>query len=109
MISIGLIYLWGISDDIIGTCSFTGTLLIVGSLITRIICSLEGDDIPKWTTKLLIAGIVAVTVAMFMPTRDTILAMQVAKLATKENYNWTVEQLKGLVDYISQTVKSFSN
>lgn len=44
--------------------------------------------------------------AIFIPSTRTMLEMLVAKLATKQNVELTVEGLKSCVDYIAETIKS---
>lgn len=43
---------------------------------------------------------------LFLPTKDTLIEMQVAKLATVENAEWTVDAVKSAVDYIVEAIKS---
>lgn len=53
---------------------------------------------------IIVISLVIFTLLAFIPSRETLIAMQVKELATLENYNWTVEQLKGLVDYIVEAI-----
>lgn len=53
---------------------------------------------------LIITAILLFTIGAFLPKKETLIAMQVKNLATLENYNWTVEQLKGAVDYIVEAI-----
>ncbi len=43
---------------------------------------------------------------VFLPSKDTLIEMQVAKLATVENAEWTVDTIKSAVDYIVEAIKS---
>jgi mannose/fructose/N-acetylgalactosamine-specific phosphotransferase system component IIC len=50
---------------------------------------------------------IACTVAfVFIPSTKVLVEMMVAKVATKENIELTVEGLKSVVDYIAETIKS---
>lgn len=46
--------------------------------------------------------------AIFCPDRPMLIGMQVASLATKGNIEWTVEQLKSVIDYIVECVKTLN-
>ncbi len=57
----------------------------------------------------LILGIIfifTVLASVFTPDRDTLIEMQIAKYATKENVNVTIESLKSVVDYIVESIGS---
>ncbi len=42
----------------------------------------------------------------FCPSKETMIEMQVAKFATYQNVEWTVDSIKNAVDYIVQAIKS---
>ena len=44
--------------------------------------------------------------AMFIPSRNTLIEMQIAKYATYENAEWTVDAIKNVVDYIVNAIQS---
>ena len=44
--------------------------------------------------------------AIFVPSKQTLIEMQVAKFATYENAEWTVDTIKSAVDYIVEAVNS---
>ena len=50
--------------------------------------------------------IVSVLAAAFIPSKETLIGIQVAKLATYENAELTVDALKSAVDYIVESIKS---
>lgn len=56
----------------------------------------------KW----LAISIVLFVVFAFVPSKNTLIEMQIAKLATVENTNWTLETIKSAVDYIVEAIKS---
>lgn len=73
------------------------------SISEREIRALPGDKkLVKWS---LIALIIACLVYIFIPSRDTILYMQIAKMATVENVELTVDAVKSAVEYIITAVK----
>lgn len=50
--------------------------------------------------------VVFLLAAVFIPSKQTMLQMMVARLATRQNIELTVDGLKSVVDYIAETVKS---
>jgi len=57
----------------------------------------------KWST---IVFIPLLLIAIFTPNKQTMIEMQVASIATKTNAEWSVEQLKGITDYIIERINS---
>lgn len=43
---------------------------------------------------------------VFVPSKETLIEMMVAKQATYENATWTVDALKSAVDYVVQAIQS---
>lgn len=60
----------------------------------------------KWAIITGIIGVVLITAAVFIPGKTTSIEMLVAKTATFDNVNWTVQQVKEVVDYIVYALKS---
>lgn len=57
----------------------------------------------------IITGIIAfvmITAAIFLPGKTTSIEMLIAKTVTYDNVNWTVQQVKDIVDYIINAIKS---
>lgn len=50
--------------------------------------------------------IVAGLFLVFVPSKETIIEMMIAKQATYENATWTVDALKSAVDYVVQAIQS---
>ena len=83
------------------------------SLTMTCILFAEGEDLmhdyPKWK-KRVIAGWIAesaiVIALVFLPSRKTIIEMMVARIATRENIELTVDGLKSVVDYIAETISN---
>ena len=87
--------------------------LIFGCLLVACIILLEWcdaeEDIRKLEKKLTVLSVLTVVTliaAIFIPSRNTLIEMQIARLATPENAAWTVDKLKEAVDYIVQAVKA---
>ena len=45
-------------------------------------------------------------IVVFIPSKDTLIEMQVAKFATYENAEWSVETVKSAVEYIIEAIKA---
>ena len=43
---------------------------------------------------------------VFVPSKETLIEMMIAKQATYENATWTVDALKNAVDYVVQAIQS---
>ena len=54
----------------------------------------------RWAMALLIIGIPLILVSIFIPSKQTGIEMMVAKTVTFENVDWTVAQVKEIIDYI---------
>ena len=50
--------------------------------------------------------IVAGLFLVFVPSKETLVEMMIAKQATYENATWTVDALKSAVDYVVQAIQS---
>lgn len=53
-----------------------------------------------------IIGVLCLIAAILIPSKETLVEMQVAKYATWENAEWTVDALKEAVDYIVNAIGS---
>lgn len=64
----------------------------------------------RFFTKALKVGIGVCIIAglflVFVPSKETLIEMMIAKQATYENTTWTVDALKSAVDYVVQAIKS---
>lgn len=54
----------------------------------------------------IIIFLVCIIAFIFIPSKQTLIEMQVAKFATYENAEWTVDTIKSAVDYIVEAVES---
>lgn len=64
----------------------------------------------RFFTKVLKAAIWALVISglilMFVPSKETLIEMMIAKQATCENATWTLDALKSAVDYVIQAIQS---
>ena len=69
----------------------------------------DDDDAVRWF-KLMKRGIIILVilcvVSIVMPSKETLIEMQIAKYATFENAEWTLDAIKSAVDYIVEAIKS---
>lgn len=66
----------------------------------------EEKKISKYIKPLSIVCIVSLVVTIFIPSKNTMIQMLVAKCATYDNANWTLETIKSAADYIVEAIKS---
>jgi hypothetical protein len=52
-----------------------------------------------------IVAIITTLIVIFMPSKDTMISMMIAKFATKTNAQWTLDALKSAVDYVIQGIQ----
>lgn len=92
-----------------------GVTLIVIPLELKIIqdfptmCADERKAVMFFTKALKISIGVCIVSALFLifvPSKDTLIEMMIAKQATYENATWTVDALKSAVDYVVQAIQS---
>lgn len=72
-------------------------------------CDFEKKTVQFFTKALKVAiGVCIVTVLflVFVPSKETLIEMMIAKQATYENATWTVDALKSAVDYVVQAIQS---
>lgn len=73
------------------------------------VCDFEKKTVQFFTKALKVAiGVCIVTVLflVFVPSKETLIEMMIAKRATYENAAWTVDAVKSAVDYIIQAIQS---
>ena len=61
--------------------------------------------IKKYMLITLTVGALFVIISIFIPSKHTSVEMLVAKTATFDNVNWSVQQVKEIVDYIVSALK----
>jgi predicted PurR-regulated permease PerM len=60
----------------------------------------------KWAIITGILGLIMIVLGIFIPSKATSIEMLVAKTATFNNVDWTIQQVKEVVDYIVQAIKT---
>ena len=66
---------------------------------------LKTKQIRSWSVVTMVVGFVMVLMAIFIPSKQTIIEMLVARAATFDNVDWTVAQVKEIIDYIVSALK----
>mgnify|MGYP006896750823 CR=1 FL=1 len=59
----------------------------------------------RWLAVTLPAGLIFTLLAIFIPNKNTSIEMLVARTATFDNVDWTVAQVKEIIDYITNALK----
>ena len=91
-----------------------GVALLSGIALVIIVCIrtfeyFDDDDLKTVTkaTKIsLTVFIVSALITIFTPSKNTMIQILVAKCATYDNANWTLETIKSAADYIVEAIKS---
>ena len=96
--------------------SFIAFILFIIGMIVTIVCALWSIDsigfrdthktLRKFTRICGAVVVLSIVVYIFVPDKSTLIEMQVAKFATYENAQWTVENVKSVVDYIIDAIES---
>lgn len=84
-----------------------GAMISSAVVITMIADDFSYDDEEQKTQKkiltaLVVAAIVSILGIVFIPGKETMIEMLIAKLATEQNVEFSVEAIKSLIDYIVQ-------
>lgn len=108
-------YWAGVVDDLRGVLSAAASTLVAVALVLLGLAFVEKiadgeDDLAKAVTKkaytLMVMAAVFGLLMIAIPSKQTLIEMQVARFATYENAEWTVETIKQAVDYIVEAVGS---
>ena len=103
-------YWINIADGIKTIISLLAVASLVASFLSALI-SLDDTDtatskkFEKMALKMFIIAIVCIIISLFIPSKETLIEMQIAKYATGENGEWTTDAIKDVVDYIANTIK----
>lgn len=99
------------ADFFAGGVCLVSILVFLGSLLVR---GVDADDytpekskerMRKITRISLIAALVSGIICAFVPSKQTLIEMMIARTATYDNVSWTLEKVKEAVDYIISAVK----
>ena len=109
-------YWIGVADGIKVIAVVMMILSIVGLAVCGVIgiydfCNDDGsEEERKIVRKGAIISAILLTVSaalvIFMPSKTTLIEMQIARMATHDNVAWSVDQIKSIVDYIVEAGKA---
>ena len=102
-------YWLGVVDKLLPAMLFIGGCLAVVGVSAALYAAYEAEEMPRWATVCVICGLIILASAIFIPSKETLIEMQVAEQATKENIELTVDTIKGMIDYVAQKVGELSN
>lgn len=103
-------YWIGIVDDVEGIAVgilVLSLMVFVVSLLIMIACFDNFDNIYQLKTAIIVSACVACLSALaviFIPSKDTMIEMMVAKLVTYDNVALTADGIKSVTDYIVEAI-----
>lgn len=103
-------YWINVVDGLRFVATFVVILLGITAAAVSLVCC-EGEkranvQLKKIMPILWVVWIASVLVLIFIPSKDTLITMMVAKYATYENAGLTVDALKSAIDYVVQAIQS---
>jgi len=106
-------YWLNVVDAVRGVACGYICLFAIVAIVTLLMAWLEDisyrDIKPKKTIVFLsITFVVTVLVLVFVPSKETMIEIQVARLATYDNVAMTVDGIKSVADYIVNAIKSIN-
>lgn len=85
----------------------------ISGIVTAPLCSIDDLVSDKEKKRLMKIAKISITTFLvctiafiFIPSKQTLIEMQVAKFATYENAEWTLDTVKSAVNYIIEAIKS---
>ena len=103
-------YWVSVVDAIKAIMFIIAAILLIGIGIVHLLSIIDadfGEDKNKKTIlKVAIVGVACLVIAIFIPSKEILIEMQIAKYATWENAEWTVDTIKDAVDYIVNAIGS---
>ena len=102
-----------VSDCIKGCAIAAAIILLIAAIVLAFVAKMDDDfgEDRSATAKrkvliyCLVALAVCVAVIIFVPSKQTLIEMMIAKKATYDNVSWTIDQVKEAVDYIISAIK----
>lgn len=107
-------FYWIEVANAVKTCSFVAAAILLCLSIILAVSSHIDDDFndredAKKKRKVMAVCLVALAlfsvVGIFVPSKQTLIEMMIAKKATYDNVSWTLEQVKEAVGYIISAIK----
>lgn len=83
-------------------------IIIIGIVFVCMIISHYVDDEPKKKTiiRMGVALAVIIVACIFIPSKQTLIEMQIARYATKQNVEVGIEAIKSATDYVIEAIQS---
>lgn len=85
-------------------------IVMLAVYLTNVDCCGFDDEYTKryykYVKKCFIACVAFAIAIVVIPSKNTLIEIQIAKYATYDNANWTLETIKSAVDYIVEAIKS---
>lgn len=108
-----LFYMMGVSDALVDICfimAFVGVLAGISFAVGCFCAEYDDEEVPlKWCRTgmriALIVGLIGVIGTVFVPDEETLLLMQGAKLATADNIELLMNELKDTMKYAVELLK----
>lgn len=66
---------------------------------------IAGTKAQRVATVLAVLAVILFAIYTFIPSRETLIEMQIARFTTAENAEWTVNAIKSATDYIVSAIK----
>lgn len=88
--------------------SLSAMVILLATWITEHDCWDDDDErtFKRTFRPVVVAAVVFTLLTVFIPTRNTLIEMQVARFATYSNAEWTVDAIKSAVDYVIDAIQS---
>lgn len=102
-----------VADYTKGIAFGVAIILIIAVIVLAIMAKMSADFNEEKEAKVLLKVLlycliglaVSSAVAIFVPSKKTLMEMQIARLATRSNVEFTIAQVKEIVDYIINAMK----
>lgn len=108
-------YWFNVVDAVRGVACGYVILFAISVLISLMVAWLEDafeygveSSVKKIFVSLTIVFVVAVLALVFVPSKETLIEIQVAKLATYDNVSLTVDGIKSVADYVIDAIKTIN-
>lgn len=108
-------YWISVADNLIVTCAVIGGLfgilsMFFGAILVSNMEYGQNDSDYRAAKKVLKVSIplsvLFILLSVFLPSKEVLIEMQIAKFATYEDAEWAIDAIKSLVDYIVEAIKS---
>lgn len=108
-------YWLNVVDAIRGVALGYLVLFAIGAIVSLVVAWMEDafeygieSSVKKIFVSLTIVCVIAVLILVFVPSKETLIEIQVAKLTTYDNVALTVDGVKSVADYIVNAIKTIN-